>query len=92
MTTFELQHAVFIQNDQIKTDSLKVAEVFGKPHKDVLQKIKSLDCSSDFTERNFSLSEYEDKSGRALPMYEMTKDGFVFLAMSFTGANSSQFK
>ena len=27
MTTLELQNAVFIQNDQIKTDSLKVSEI-----------------------------------------------------------------
>ncbi|ENV29094.1 Rha family transcriptional regulator [Acinetobacter baumannii] len=92
MTTFELQNAVFIQNDQIKTDSLKVAEIFGKPHKDVLQKIKTLDCSEEFTERNFSLSDYLDKSGRSLPMYEMTKDGFIFLAMGYTGAKAAQIK
>lgn len=92
MTTFELQHAVFIQNDQIKTDSLKVAEVFGKRHSDIIRAIKNIECSPDFTERNFALSEYEDKSGRALPMYEMTKDGFVFLAMSFTGAKAAQVK
>lgn len=92
MTTYELQHAVFIQNEQIKTDSLKVAEVFGKPHKDVLQKIKTLDCSIEFTERNFSLSDYLDRSGRSLPMYEMTKDGFIFLAMGFTGAKAAQIK
>lgn len=92
MTTYELQHAVFIQNDQIKTDSLKVSEIFGKPHKDVLQKIKALDCSIEFTERNFSLSDYLDKSGRSLPMYEMTKDGFIFLAMGYTGAKAAQIK
>ncbi|HCT1794147.1 TPA: Rha family transcriptional regulator, partial [Acinetobacter baumannii] len=92
MTTLEIQNAVFIQNDQIKTDSLKVAEIFGKPHKDVLQKIKTLDCSEEFTERNFSLSDYLDKSGRSLPMYEMTKDGFIFLAMGYTGSKAAQIK
>ncbi len=42
MTTLELQNAVFIQNDQIKTDSLKVAEVFGKRHSDIIRAIKIL--------------------------------------------------
>jgi len=92
MTSYELENAVFIQDQQIKTDSLKVAEVFGKPHKDVLQKIKMLDCSVDFTERNFSLSEYIDRTGRSLPLYEMTKDGFIFLAMGYTGAKAAQIK
>lgn len=92
MTTYELQHAVFIQNDQIKTDSLKVAEVFGKRHSDIIRAIKSIDCSIEFTERNFALSDYLDRSGRSLPMYEMTKDGFIFLAMGFTGAKAAQIK
>lgn len=92
MTTFELQNAVFIQDKQIKTDSLKVAELFDKNHRDVLRKLEAVDCSLEFTERNFALSEYIDKSGRSLPMYEMTKDGFIFLAMGFTGAKAAQIK
>ena len=92
MTTYQLQNAVFIQNDQIKTDSLKVAEVFGKPHKDVLQKIKTLDCSEEFNERNFSPVEYKDAKGESRPMYEMTKDGFIFLVMGYTGAKAAQIK
>lgn len=92
MTTYELQNAVFIQNDQIKTNSLKVAEVFGKPHKDVLQKIKMLDCSDAFNERNFSPVKYKDGKGEERPMFEMTKDGFIFLAMGYTGAKAAQIK
>lgn len=87
-----IQDAVFIQNDQVKTDSLKVAELFGKQHKDVLRKLESLDCSSNFTERNFTLSEYLDSTGRKLPMYEMTKDGFIFLVMGFTGSIAAKIK
>lgn len=92
MTTLELQNAVFIQNDQIKTDSLKVSEIFGKPHKDVLQKIKTLDCSAEFSERNFSPADYVDGQGKPRPMYEMTKDGFIFLAMGYTGSKAAQIK
>lgn len=91
-TLMQLDDAVFIQDQQVKTDSLKVAELFGKQHKDVLRKLESLDCSSDFTERNFTLSEYLDSTGRKLPMYEMTKDGFIFLVMGFTGAAAAKIK
>jgi len=87
-----VEDAVFIQKDQVKTSSLKVAELFGKQHKDVLRKLESLDCSSEFTERNFTLSEYVDSTGRKLPMFEMTKDGFIFLVMGFTGAKAAQIK
>ncbi|EHU1429692.1 Rha family transcriptional regulator [Acinetobacter baumannii] len=88
----QLDDAVFIQDQQVKTDSLKVAEVFGKPHKDVLQKIRTLDSSPDFNERNFSPVEYLDSKGESRPMYEMTKDGFIFLVMSFTGAAAAKIK
>lgn len=92
MTTFELQNAVFIQNQEIKTDSLKVAEVFGKRHGDIIRALKNIDCSNNFSERNFASAEYLDEQGKPRPMYEMTKDGFIFLAMGFTGAKAAQIK
>ena len=48
-----IDDAVFIQDQQVKTTSLKVAEVFAKQHKDVLRKIESLDCSPEFTSAHF---------------------------------------
>ncbi|MCU4394687.1 Rha family transcriptional regulator [Acinetobacter parvus] len=91
-TLTQIDDAVFIQDQQVKTTSLKVADIFNKQHKDVLRKLESLDCSTDFTERNFTLSEYLDSTGRKLPMYEMTKDGFMFLVMGFTGAAAAKIK
>ena len=49
-----IDDAVFIQDQQVKTTSLKVAEFFAKQHKNVIQKIESLDCSPEFTSANFS--------------------------------------
>ena len=43
---------VFIQNGKAVTTSQVVSEYFCKQHKDVLRKIESLECSSEFTERN----------------------------------------
>lgn len=74
------------------TTSLKVAEVFGKQHKDVLRKIATLECSKDFNERNFALVTYQDGKGEARPAYEMTKDGFIFVVMGFTGAKAAATK
>jgi len=56
MNSFDLNDAVFIQDQQIKTDSLKVADAFRKRHKDVLKRLESLDCPPEFTERNFAPS------------------------------------
>lgn len=76
----------------VATTSRQVAEVFGKRHDDVLRKIQGLKCSEEFTARNFAVSEYADSTGRNLPEYLMTKDGFVFLALGFTGKKAAEFK
>ena len=54
-----------------------------------------LECSSDFTGRNFALSCYTKQNGnvkKSYPMYYLTRDGFTFLAMGFTGKVAAQFK
>ena len=81
-----------IKDGQPMADSLTVAERFGKRHKDVLRSIENLECSSGFTERNFAPSEYKDSTGRTLPMYLITRDGFSFLVMGFTGTKAAQCK
>lgn len=74
------------------TTSLKVAQFFGKTHAKVLRAIRMLECSSEFTEANFGLSDYMDSTGRKLPMYTMTKNGFIFLVMGFTGKKAAEVK
>ncbi|EBY1954839.1 transcriptional regulator, partial [Salmonella enterica subsp. enterica serovar Sandiego] len=59
---------VTIENGRAVTTSVAVAEYFRKMHKDVLKKIDNLDCSAEFTERNFAPSEYTDSTRRKLPM------------------------
>ncbi|EFG7411633.1 transcriptional regulator [Escherichia coli] len=83
---------VTIENGRAVTTSVTVAEFFRKLHKNVIQKIEALECSSEFTELNFKPSEYTDSTGRKLPMYQITKNGFVFLVMGFTGKKAAAFK
>jgi len=95
MTTLVAQNFdsfVFAQNDEIKTTSLLVAEKFGKLHKNIIAKIKSLECSQEFNELNFKPVDYLDEKGETRPAYEMTKDGFMFLVMGFTGKAAAQIK
>ena len=77
---------------RITATSLQVSEHFGKRHADVLRAIKNLDCSKEFAERNFALSDFTDSTGRKLPCYRMTRDGFTFLAMGFTGKEAARWK
>lgn len=97
----QIDDAVFIQDQQVKTTSLKVAESFKKRHDNVVRKIESfferkssaLNFEvANFNELNFTLVEYLDEQGKPRPMYEMTKDGFIFLVMGFTGEEAAQTK
>ncbi|EME5788091.1 Rha family transcriptional regulator, partial [Salmonella enterica] len=86
------QPEITVVNGQAVTSSLAVANYFIKRHDDVLKKIRALECSPEFTARNFAVSEYTDSTGRKLPMYQITKNGFVFLVMGFTGKKAAAFK
>lgn len=72
--------------------SLDVAETFNKRHSDVLRDIDKLNCSKEFTERNFALSSYKDASGKSNKMQYMTRDGFTILVMGYTGEKAMKFK
>ncbi|EEG6274394.1 transcriptional regulator [Salmonella enterica subsp. enterica] len=92
-TALTLYHPeVTIENGRAVTTSVAVAEYFRKLHKNVIQKIEMLDCSPEFTRLNFKPSEYTDATGRTLPAYQITKNGFVFLVMGFTGKKAAAFK
>lgn len=88
----ETVNLVIIQNNRAVTTSLQVAEYFGKRHCDVLRSISQLDCSNEFNARNFALVKYKDAKGEYRPMYYLTRDGFTFLAMGFTGKVAARFK
>lgn len=67
-------------------DSRDVAAYFGKQHKHVLRDIRELDCSAEFRRSNFGPFYIKDLTGESISHVMMTKDGFTFLAMGFTGA------
>lgn len=83
---------VTVENGRAVTTSVAVAEYFGKRHDNVIQKIKLLDCSSEFNALNFKDVTYTDAKGEKRPAYQITKNGFVFLVMGFTGKKAAAFK
>jgi Rha family phage regulatory protein len=81
----------------VKTSSVRVAEVFGKQHKDVLRAIRNLDVVdnkkvNDFNGRNFAPIDFIDKNGAVQSGFEMTRDGFTSLALGFTGDKAKEFQ
>ena len=80
------------ENNCLVVSSRKVAEVFEKLHKHVMESIRELDCEEEFNESNFRPVEYRDAKGEMRPEYLITRDGFTLLAMGFTGAKAMQWK
>ncbi len=89
-----IKNIVFIDDNRAVTTSELVAKYFNKEHKNVLRDIKNLDCSDDFAKLNFELCyKINDlQNGKPNPYYKITKDGFMFLCMGYTGKQASQIK
>ena len=89
------------QNDQVLTNSILVAEKFGKEPNDVVRAIDNLlqnaDNECDAKVRDMFVEYTEDvpqpnggvKSARR---FIMNRDGFTLLAMGFTGKKALKFK
>jgi Rha family phage regulatory protein len=83
---------VQIVNGVAMTTSLDVAQYFDKRHDHILRDIRSLEVSDSFRVPNFGESSYLNQQGKQQPMYHLTKDGFIFLVMGFTGEKAAQIK
>lgn len=83
------------RNDQVLTNSLLVAEKFGKGHKHVLDAIRELiqGCAETSADPMFVETIYVNEQNRQeYPMFVMNRDGFTLLAMGFTGKKALKFK
>ena len=85
-----MNELVIMHNKQAVTTSLRVAEVFGKDHKNVIQSIENL--AAEKSAAKFFAEATYDNRGKQYPMYYMNRDGFTLLAMGFTGKRALQFK
>lgn len=87
---------VFFNDGRLVTTSQAIAYYFDKKHKHVLAKIDALDCSPEFSSANFSADvqtvEIGNGAERESRCYLITKDGFMFLVMGFTGKKAARLK
>lgn len=76
------------------TDSVKVAQVFGKMHKNIMKSIRNIMGSAQnlANEHWFAETTYTDAQGKRQPMFLMNRDGFSLLTMSLTGEKAMAFK
>ncbi len=97
-----MNNLVEISKDkQVVTTSVRMAEVFGKRHDNILRQINSLIGSlreqQDFSPlknevAKFAVANYKDEQGKLRKQYIMNRDGFTLLAMGFTGSKALKFK
>lgn len=83
-----------MRNDAV-VSSLQVAEHFGKLHSNVLKSIEKAQMTEVFynaSDAPFRKSYYKDESGKKNPMYYLTRDGFSFVVMGFTGKKAAEWK
>lgn len=76
------------------TDSLKVAQVFGRMHKNVIRSVREIITSANLLadQQAFCGTSYRDTQGKEQPMYLMTREGFCALVMRWNGEKANQFK
>lgn len=85
------------QNDQVLTNSLLVAEKFGKRHADVIRSIDNiLNTEDELLNAKMRLAfvstTYEDSTGKSNPAYIMDQKGFSILVMGWNGIKALKFK
>lgn len=85
------QELVIMHDKTAVTTSLKVAEIFNKEHKNILQSIENLAAENSATKKMFVGGTYTNR-GKEYPMIYMNRDGFTLLAMGFNGSKALNFK
>lgn len=93
-----MKDLVFLKDKQALTTSLKVAEYFEKRHRDVVRAIEDSITQLEGVRKNaytppFIKTTYtHEQNGQKYPMYLLNRDGFMFVAMGFTGEKAAQLK
>lgn len=93
----DLSEFVTLSDTTLVTDSRRVAKHFKKRHDSILRTFDAMKCSPEYRLRNYveTVETRENPSGGA-PIssraIRMTKNGFVLMAMGFTGADAMKMK
>ncbi len=101
MTSFEIENEIeqinkefglTCENGVVTTTSLKIAEIYGKQHKHIMEKIRNfIDLIPEINGSNFRLVNYEDSKCEKRPMYVIDRQGFSMLVNKFTGNKATIF-
>lgn len=91
-----MNELVFLKKDEAMADSLMVAEMFGKEHRNVVRAIENIMegiAKNEHTPKMFFKSSYKHpQNGERYTKYYMNRDGFSLLVMGFTGKKALEWK
>ncbi len=86
------EFGLFYSEGKVTTTSLKVAEIYGKEHKNVIAKIREyIELIPDLGRLNFKQSSYINEQNKEQPMFNMDRQGFSMLVNKFTGDKATIF-
>ena len=89
----DIEPVVRVDGERVFADSRDVAATFGKKHRHVLDAIRDLiDKAGEIRLPIFRQSIFQNEQRRAMPCFEMDRDGFSLLVMGFTGDRALRWK
>lgn len=88
-----MEKLVFIEKGQAVTDSLTIADMFGKEHKNVLADIRTQVeyAGEEFSQLNFQPSIYEVR-GKQYPKFNLSEEAFTLVVFSYNTKEAVQTK
>ena len=87
LTTNDVNNAITV------VSSREVAENFNKRHSDVIRTIEAKLTNAKLRSLNYFIeTNYTDAKGEIRKEYLLTRDGFSFIVMGFTGEKADEFK
>lgn len=92
LPNYEIKDLVFEQDGKFFTDSLKIASVFDKQHKHILEIIKKLIDTGKIGEPKVRLTSYLTNQNKTHSLYLLDRDIFSLVVMGFTGDKALDFK
>ena len=96
ITKDSIEKTVIIKNGKEMVRSDKLAIMFEKQHKHILEKIKSTITEAEFSTseiKKYFLEERGNKpQGGSFTRYYLTRKGFDLIALSLTGKNALRYK
>lgn len=94
-----MNQLVFVENNEAVTDSLTIAEMFGKRHDNVMADIENQIAKLNEADEekwgvlNFQETQYQHPQNKQwYQKYNLTEDGFAIVAMSYVTAEAMKMK